>query len=62
MRGALPTATLVELHNQVAIGIEVASTTRAETRAGPTMDYQRGFAERITTGLPIDEVVIAHFE
>ena len=35
MRRALPTTALVELHNQVAVGVEVASATRAETEPGP---------------------------
>ena len=62
MRRAPPTTALVELHDQVAVGVEVASATRAETGARPTMDYQRGFAVRITTGLPIHEVVITDLE
>ena len=62
MRRALPTTALVELYDQVAIVVEIASTTRAETGARPTMDYQRGLAVRITTGLPIHEVVITDFE
>src|SRR5262249_49089368 len=62
VRGALPIAALVELHNQVAIGIEVAPATRSETGAGAPVDYQRGFAVRIAAGLPVDEVVITDFE
>ncbi len=62
MRSAMSTPALVELHNQVAIGVEVAPATGAATGARPTMHYQRGFAVRITTGFPIDEVVIANVE
>jgi hypothetical protein len=62
MRTALPTAALVELHNEVAIGVEVTPTAGAAAGAGATVDHQRGLAVPVAACLPVDEVVICHLE
>jgi len=56
------TPALVELHDQVAVRIEVAPTSGTAAGARSAMDNQRRLPARVTACLPVDAVAFAYIE
>src|SRR6202011_6112390 len=59
---ATPAATLVEQHDAVHVGIEIAPRARSTARSRAAVKKKRGLAVRVPATLPIHPVSVAHID
>ena len=62
VRGAAPTPTLVELDDQVRLGIEQPPPPRRGPRPGPAVDDDRRPAVGVARGLPVDPLAVTNLQ
>src|SRR5206468_1443788 len=62
VRRAPSTPALVELHDEVALRIEIPAVSGAATGAGSAVNDERRLPVRIAARLPVDAVVITNLQ